>query len=149
MIYYSALHQGNSGQVVYAVHSKEDILYPLGILVGEPKLQLKKPPCGSHIYFAALLAPNLDCIEERHQLYVSDLKSLSSHSKQHEPLNVTLANLAPPEQPKVSNQSKTQPTAGMLRQNKVVEGCHNTISATSNENKNLNIATDDNKNTVV
>ena len=66
---------GTSGQVIYAVHATENILYPLGILVGEPKLH--RPKCGTSVYYAALLAPNLEAIAEKFQPFVSNL---SHHS---------------------------------------------------------------------
>ena len=66
---------GNSGQVVYAVHANENILYPLGILVGEPKLH--RPKCGTSVYYAALLAPNLEAIAEKFQPFVSNLSHRS------------------------------------------------------------------------
>lgn len=91
------------------------MLYPLGILAGEPKASLKKPNCGSNIYFAALLAPNLDCIEERHHLHVADVESISRHSNQHESVDVTLANLSVPEPVKASNKSKTQPPSSQTK----------------------------------
>ena len=66
---------GNSGQVVYAVHAIENILYPLGILVGAPKLH--RPKCGTSVYYAALLAPNLEAIAEKFQPFVSNLSHRS------------------------------------------------------------------------
>ena len=64
---------GTSGQVVYAVHATENILYPLGILAGEPKPFIQRPKCGTSVYYAALLAPNLEAIAEKFQPYVSNL----------------------------------------------------------------------------
>ena len=75
-IFYSTLVKGNSGSIVYAVDAYDDILYPLGMLIGVSK---RKPECGTTVYQAVPLAPNLASIEERHELFVSGLKSLSVH----------------------------------------------------------------------
>ena len=60
---FSPLVHGNCGLVVYVIRheGREDVLYPLGMFVGEAKL---KPSSGENIYQAVLLSPCVEHIKE-------------------------------------------------------------------------------------
>lgn len=117
-LYCSQLVPGNSGLPVYAVDKTGDKLYPLGILTGEEK---ERPSCGTTVYSAALLAPNLQDIEERFgSLYAADLRSISTNGKGALNLDEIVENLRKTKKSKQRKaKSSARPPADTARKDQI------------------------------